>query len=48
MCLGGWGDAEVSVSLFPAAGAGETAAVLTHPFPTIPTCHQQVSSTTQP
>lgn len=44
----GDGDAEISVSLFPAAGAGEAVAVLTHPFSTIPACHQQVSSTTQP
>lgn len=48
MGLGGWGNAEISVSLFPAAGAGEAVAVLTHPFSTVSACHQQVSSTTQP
>lgn len=48
MCLGGWADAEISVSLFPAAGAAEAVAVLTHPFSTLPTCQQQVPSPTQP
>lgn len=48
MGLGGWDDAEVSVSPFPAAGAGEAAAVSAHPFSTVPAHRRWVSGTAQP
>lgn len=48
MSLGGWDDAEVSVSPLPTAGTGEAVAVSAHPFSAIAARCRRVSSTTQP